>query len=203
MNHRPPKTPTGYDRHIKLPLIRNIRAAEDTSIINIFNKRVNPDDSILEIGPGTGYYTIRFARAARKLTAVDSDPSMAKHLERKVERLNLNNIEVITGDFLKYSDGTTHDWVIALGVLEYQQDPSAFLDKIISHSHKWVLITFPTPCVWGHIYRAASRLRKTRINLFTKSEIQREYGSSIVHIEDVGLKTPISSGLTLICLIES
>jgi predicted RNA methylase len=203
MNPKPPKTPAGYDRHIRLPLIRSIRAAEDASIINIFNKRVNQEDSILEIGPGTGYYTMRFAHAARKVTAVDSDPLMSEHLQGEVERMNLDNIEIITSDFLKYNDGTTHDWVIALGVLEYQHDPSAFLDKIFSHSSKWVLLTFPMQCFCGRIYRAASRLRNTRINLFTKEDILRDYGSSIIHIEDVGLKTRISSGMTLICLIES
>jgi SAM-dependent methyltransferase len=183
-------------------VIRRIRAAEDAVISPIFHDRVRPGDSILEVGPGTGYYTFRFARAAGKLTAVDSNPSMVEHLQGEIERAELHNIEIVSGDFLTYGAGPTYDWVIALGVLEYQEDPSEFLSRIISFSRRWVLITLPTPGVWGRIYRAASRMRGTRINLFTESEIRDQYGGSIVHLEDVGLKSRISRGLTLICLIE-
>jgi hypothetical protein len=78
-----------------------------------------------------------------------------------------------------------------------------FLSRIVSFSRKWVLVTLPTPGVWGRIYRGASRIRGTRISLFTKREMQDRYGPSIVHLEDVGLKSPISGGMTLICLISA
>ena len=185
-----------------MPVIRSIRAAEDNAIIGVFQKFVRPIDSILEIGAGTGYYTMRFASAAKKLTAVDSNLSMVRHLKSKVERNKSSNIDIVSGDFLNYNGVSTYDWVIALGVLEYQKNPSEFLDRLISFSHKWILVTFPTPGAWGQIYRTASRLQGTRINLFSKSDIRNRYRSSIVHMEDVGLKSRISGGLTLVCLIE-
>ena len=184
-------------------MIRSIRAAEDAVISPIFHERVHPADSVLEIGAGTGYYTLRFARAASRLTAVDSNPSMVDRLRREIERTQSHNIEIVAGDFLKYAGGTTYDWVIALGDLEYQENPMEFLSRIISFSRKWVLVTLPTPGVWGQIYRAVSRMQGTRINLFTKSHIRNVYGPSIVHLEDVGLKSPVSGGMTLICLIST
>jgi len=195
-------TSTDYNRRIGLPVIRSIRAAEDAAVINVFRKHVRPIDSILEIGPGTGFYTMRFASAAKELTAVDSNPSMVKHLKGEVERKNPCNIDIVCCDFLNYNCVSTYDWVIAVGVLEYQKNPMEFFDRLIALSHKWILVTLPTPGAWGKIYRTASRLQGTHINLFSKSEIQNQYNSSVVHIEDVGLKSRVSGGLTLVCLLE-
>jgi SAM-dependent methyltransferase len=191
-----------YDNRLRLPFIRSIRAAENSVISKVFHERVHPLDSVLEIGAGTGYYTLKFARGAGRLTAVDSSAEMVKHLKREVQKGGFDNVKVVAADFLKYSDDMTYDWVMALGVLEYQQNPSAFLGRMIAFSHKWVLVTFPTPGVWGKIYRAASRLKGVRINLFTRSEIEKRFGASIVHIEDVGLKSRLAGGMTLVCLIE-
>jgi len=156
----------------------------------------------LEIGAGTGYYTLKFAAAANMVTAVDLSPAMVEHLRNKAKGQNLFNIKVITSDFLHYNDSTTYDWVIAVGVLEYPQDPWEFLNKLISFSNKWVLVTFPTQGIWGKTYRLTSHLRGSHVSLFTKSEIHDKYSSSIVHLEDVGLKSPVTRGLTLICLLE-
>lgn len=202
MKRKPERRVNGYGRHLRLPVIRHIRAAEDALISRIFHERVHPMDTVLEVGAGTGYYALKFARAASKITAVDSSPTMVKHLKRETQRLGLDNMKAIVGDFLKYTDSATYDWVMALGVLEYQQNPSAFLGRMIAFSHKWVLLTFPTPGVWGKVYRAASRIKGVRINLFTRSEIEKRFGASIVHIEDVGLKSRLAGGMTLVCLIE-
>jgi hypothetical protein len=127
---------------------------------------------------------------------------MVAHLRNEAQRREVRNIDIVCGDFLHYRDNTTYDWVIALGVLEYVVNPSEFMDKILRLSHKWVMVTLPTPGIWGKIYRATSRLSDTKINLFKKSEIRKQYASSVVHLEDVGLKSRVCSGMTLTCLIE-
>ena len=132
---------------------------------------------------------MRFAKAAKELTALDLNLSMIEHLKKRVDGAGLRNVEIIARDFLEHRDERTYDWAIALGVSEYQADPSEFLDKLLSFSHKWVLATFPTHGVWGKFYRAASKFSNTRINLFTRKELVGRFGQSIVHLEDAGLKT--------------
>jgi SAM-dependent methyltransferase len=195
-------TPEKYDRLIGMPVTRKIRAAEDEAILRIFRERVKPEDSILEIGSGTGYYTIRFAKASKRLTAVDSNPRMVEHLKKEVEEKGIDNVEIVGGDFLTYGNGEKHDWVIALGVLEYVEDPGEFLERLMSYSNKWVLITFPSPNVIGWLYWITSRFNGVHIHLFTKRTIEEKYGKSIVHLEDVGLKSKVMPGMTLVCLIE-
>jgi len=56
------------------------------------------DDAIVvEIGPGTGYFTIRLAEQVKrgKVIAVESSPQMAEYLRNRVEGLGIINVEVL------------------------------------------------------------------------------------------------------------
>lgn len=56
---------------------------------------VGPDDTILEIGPGTGILTREIVRRAGRVVAIEIDPTLADRIRRV-----LPEIEVIVGDAL-------------------------------------------------------------------------------------------------------
>ena len=63
---------------------------------------VSPEDTVLEIGPGTGALTRALAKNAGRVVAVEKDERMARELEKSLADKNIRNAEVLTGDALKF-----------------------------------------------------------------------------------------------------
>lgn len=59
----------------------------------------NPEDVILEIGPGFGILTKYLAPAVKKLIAVEIDPKLVQNLKERFD--GQKNFELIAGDFLE------------------------------------------------------------------------------------------------------
>lgn len=60
-----------------------------------------PGMTVLEIGPGTGTYTVAAARQAGeqgKVVAIDIEPKIVKRVRKRVEKEGLTNIEVQVAD---------------------------------------------------------------------------------------------------------
>nr|WP_282957105.1 class I SAM-dependent methyltransferase [Haloterrigena salifodinae] len=60
-----------------------------------------PGERILEVGPGTGYYTGMVARAIEPsgtLHAVDVQSEMVEYLRRRMRQEGTQNVEPIRGD---------------------------------------------------------------------------------------------------------
>ena len=58
---------------------------------------IQPDDVILEIGPGVGFVTEQLIKYVKKVIAVELDEEAIKELEK----LNAPNLEIIHKDILK------------------------------------------------------------------------------------------------------
>jgi SAM-dependent methyltransferase len=59
--------------------------------------RLPPEASIADIGAGTGYFTVRLAKALRQGTvyAVDVEPSMLEHIRRRAAGEQLQNVVTV------------------------------------------------------------------------------------------------------------
>jgi 16S rRNA (adenine1518-N6/adenine1519-N6)-dimethyltransferase len=62
---------------------------------------IQPDDSLLEIGPGLGSLTRYLAASAKTVTAIELDPSLLPVLETVLAPYP--NVRVVEGDILKFS----------------------------------------------------------------------------------------------------
>ena len=61
---------------------------------------ITPDDTVLEIGPGTGVMTRELARAAGRVIAIELDERLAKMLQEELDEMD--NLQVVMADALKY-----------------------------------------------------------------------------------------------------
>lgn len=61
---------------------------------------LGPDDTVLEIGPGTGILTRALARSVKKVIAVEKDGQLAEELRSSLARENAVTIKVISADIL-------------------------------------------------------------------------------------------------------
>jgi len=73
----------------------------DKSVLKkiIDSANLQPDDIILEIGPGIGTLTRELAKKVKKVIAVEKDKKMVEILKETLE--GFKNIEIIEGDVLK------------------------------------------------------------------------------------------------------
>ncbi|MDD5762640.1 MAG: polysaccharide deacetylase family protein [bacterium] len=90
----------------------------------------SPSDRVLEIGAGTGIFTLAIARRCREVTAVDISASMLEILKGKAAGEGLVNIRTITGDAETTDIGEGYDVACAFSSLEYLSDLPAFFRRL-------------------------------------------------------------------------
>jgi protein-L-isoaspartate(D-aspartate) O-methyltransferase len=59
---------------------------------------LHPDDTVLEIGTGSGYAAAVLGRLARRVFSVERQPELARGATRVLRELGYHNVEVIEGD---------------------------------------------------------------------------------------------------------
>ena len=63
---------------------------------------MQPTDTVLEVGPGTGNMTVRLLEKAKKVIACEIDPRLVAELQKRVQGTHLQNkLEIRVGDVLK------------------------------------------------------------------------------------------------------
>lgn len=94
---------------------------EIRGLLGLLNLR--PDQTVLEIGAGTGEFAIAAAEHCSKVLAVDLSLGMLSLAESKVRSRGLKNIEFIQGGFLTYEhDREPVDVVVSELALHYLPD---------------------------------------------------------------------------------
>ncbi|CAI8904354.1 protein-L-isoaspartate(D-aspartate) O-methyltransferase [Methylocaldum szegediense] len=81
--------PIGYGQTISQPFI----VALMTDLL-----RVGPDDTVLEIGTGSGYQAAVLAELARQVYSIEIVPELTKIATERLKRLGYTKVETKTGD---------------------------------------------------------------------------------------------------------
>ena len=87
--------------------------------------RISPGDRILEIGAGCGAMTRYLGETGARVTALEGSLLRAQIAAERCR--DLENVEVIAGNFGSFRQVGEYDWVVAVGVLEYA---NLFIDHV-------------------------------------------------------------------------
>ncbi|MBZ6496907.1 class I SAM-dependent methyltransferase [Natrinema longum] len=105
-----------------------------------------PGELILELGPGTGYYTGTIAQAVEPsgtVHAVDIQQSMVEHLRLRTRQQGHRNVEPIRGDGrrLPYPDDgfDAASLVLVLGEIPEQERALAELERVLKPGGRLVI----------------------------------------------------------------
>lgn len=137
--------------------------------------------SVCDLGCGTGRYVLAYAKAgARRVLGVDGAPAMVEQASLLIRQAGLqHNAEVQHHDILNFPERETFDITVAVGVFDYTQDATPFLEKIRRITGSRFLSTFPR--LWT--YRMP--IRKLRLGLlgcpvffYTEKQIQALHESA-------------------------
>jgi 2-polyprenyl-3-methyl-5-hydroxy-6-metoxy-1,4-benzoquinol methylase len=178
-----------------------IRAREEEAVFRFLEVVMEPYHSILEVGCGTGNYTVPVARRCAKMVAIDASPEMLQYLRERLLREGLANVETRLGQL---PDGLKtpkkFDGTLAVGVLNYVEDLEEALRSLTSALRPggWTIFNVPLLNTEGRIYVLTEMLNRRRINILSLEKI-------IALAERVGLQVEMTvpaglsqDGLTLV-----
>ena len=107
-----------YDRNMQK--FRDVQG-EIEEILGFLDLKL--DQTVLEIGTGTGEFALAAARRCRKVYAVDLSAGMLRYAEKKAQARDVANVEFLPGGFLTYRhDGEPLDGVVSQIALHHLPD---------------------------------------------------------------------------------
>jgi SAM-dependent methyltransferase len=193
--------PLSYEWYFSTPMGAPIRAREEEAVYRFLEVVMEPHHSILEVGCGTGNYTVPVAHRCAKMVAIDASPEMLQYLRERLLREGLANVETRLGQLpdglgtLKKFDGT-----LAVGVLNYAEDLEDALRSLTSALKPggWTIFNVPILTAEGRIYALTEMLNRRRINILSHERI-------VALAESIGLQVEMTvpaglsqGGLTLV-----
>ena len=192
-----------YDSKIKTNFIlRKIRFQEKQILDRLFIKYLKTKDNILEIGAGTGYYSIDISKKVKSVTALEPSLHMRNILKDKIKKNKIKNLKIIDNDFLQPKFKEKFDHVICIGVLDYVSQAEKFINKCLSLAKKTVIITTPNKGLWATLYEGLMKFYDINIYSHEKNKIKSWLKNCDITFYEAGFGNKIIKGLTLIIVIE-
>ena len=74
-------------------------SAAGDPFLEIVQRHMRPEDTVLDVGAGTGRHAIPMASRARSVTALDPSPAMLRFLREDAAAADLDNVTVVEGEW--------------------------------------------------------------------------------------------------------
>ena len=94
------------------------------------DRLLSADMTVLELGAGTGLFTLDIARFCKNITALDISAEMIERLNKKASGMNLCNIRTVIGDMESSEIEGPFDRIFAFSSLEYAGDLERLMKKM-------------------------------------------------------------------------
>ncbi len=142
-------------------------------LIDCVRRHLRPEDTVLDIGAGTGRHSVALAGHARQVTALDPSPAMLRYLREDVASQGLSNVEVIEGS---WPDAAAQvppaDVVVSAHVLYPIDDVERFLRALDGHARRLCFLHlrarqpwFDQVGIWEAIHGGPRRPQPTHIDV--------------------------------------
>jgi ubiquinone/menaquinone biosynthesis C-methylase UbiE len=101
----------------------------------ILSGYINPGDTVLDIGPGMGYFTFPISKMAGpdgKVIALDIQEGMLKRLEKKVLKNRITNISIKLYDGSRFALEEKFDFILLFWMYHEVNNKTVFINEINS-----------------------------------------------------------------------
>jgi precorrin-6B methylase 2 len=194
------RTAESYEKKLNLPVVRSFRRAEERKLTTLFDVMVRPDDTILEIGCGTGYYTRDLVKRASKVIALDDSDTMLRIVRDRLPEEHRSKVEFVRSEGSQYAPDVPVDIVMHIGVMDYVKEWEAFLTHSLTHARRSVIFTCPTTGLFGQIFHVLARCEGVRIQRYHRKQIEgfilEKFPGWTIEMEPVGLNAGWSGAMT-------
>jgi ubiquinone/menaquinone biosynthesis C-methylase UbiE len=166
--------PRLYERFFDTLLGGALRAREELTIFDFLGDVLEHGHSVLEVGCGTGNYTVPVARHCARTVALDASPEMLRYTRERLDREGLSRVETrlerLPGGL---GPAQSFDGTLAIGVLNYIKDIEGALRSLTSSLKPggWAVFNVPARSAEGRVYALAEFFNRRRIYLYSIPEI--------------------------------
>jgi peptidoglycan/xylan/chitin deacetylase (PgdA/CDA1 family)/2-polyprenyl-3-methyl-5-hydroxy-6-metoxy-1,4-benzoquinol methylase len=193
----------GYDQEQFSSPVSLARSTEQRLFTARSPALFNGKGRVLEVGAGTGIFTLEIARNCEEVVAADISGNMLALLEKKARLAGLENIVLLQGDVESIELKGPFSAVCAFSSLEYLADLPAFFRRIAQQVEPGGAIYFIT--ARSSIFRLFTQMgNAVRQGLWLKAHSRREIESMLaaagferVEISSHLFKSIISGGMLL------
>ncbi len=193
--------PRLYERFFGTLLGAALRTREEAAVHDFLGDVLKPNHFVLEVGCGTGNYTVPVARRCAKTVAVDASPEMLRYARERLDREGLTSVETrlerLPG---RPGPSRSFDGTLAVGVLNYVRDLEEALRSLASvlKPGGWTVFNVPARAAEGRIYALAELVNRRRIYLYSVPEIV-ELGQKIgLRVETTATAGLSRGGITVV-----
>ena len=119
--------------------------------------RLEGDETVLEIGAGSGYQAAVLSKLAKKVYAIEIIPELVANARRVLDSLGIDNVEIICADGRKgWSEGAPYDGIVVAAAAE--EVPSALTEQLKEAGR----LVIPVGGGWGQSLQV-SRKREDKL----------------------------------------
>jgi ubiquinone/menaquinone biosynthesis C-methylase UbiE len=193
--------PRLYERFFDTYLGGKLRTREELTIFDFLGDVLERSHSVLEVGCGTGNYTVPVAHNCARTVAVDASPEMLRYVRERLDQEGLSGVETrlerLPGGL---GPAQSFDGTLAIGVLNYIKDIESALRSLASSLKPggWAVFNVPARSIEGRIYALAEFFNRRQIYLYSVPEIV-ELGKKIgLRIEATATAGLSRGGITVV-----
>lgn len=136
--------PLGHDAQMWQPKL-------EARVLHELN--IQPDDTVLEVGTGSGYLTALLSRLAAQVTSVEIVPELSAQAAQKLAAHHINNVKLETGDASRGWGKEQYDVIVLTGSVPVQ--PSEFQQQLKVGGRLFAIVG-DAPAMQATIYRRLS-----------------------------------------------
>lgn len=109
---------------------------------------IQPEDSILEIGTGSGYLTACMAHMGCHVDSVEIDEALAQQAEKNLQQAGITNISIRCGNGLELEAGKSYDVIVLTGSVGEIPDT---LKQALNISGRMFAVSGSAPAMQAHV----------------------------------------------------
>lgn len=118
---------------------------------------VQPDSNIIDIGAGTGAWTLLFSKFMQKVTAVEPSAAMREILLENIREAKAKNIEIVAEKWPQ-ANPPMHDYVFCSHAMYECADFPKFVQKMMDCATKMCFLLIRAPSLDGLITEACQHI---------------------------------------------
>jgi protein-L-isoaspartate(D-aspartate) O-methyltransferase len=125
---------------------------------------IQPQETVLEIGTGTGYMTACIARLGKRVLSLEIDPTLAADARSRLQTLGLKHVEVQDGDaFSQHISGAPFDVIAVSGSIP-TREPLPALKHLLADAGRLFVVVGEPPLMEALLFtRIGQGIRQERL----------------------------------------